>query len=141
MFHLAITPFPIGLLGPFGLFPAVFAEILAFYLLQRRNSTRPGGPEPFPLILVCILLVNTAPLAVGYILLGLTHHPETLVRFSLGHFLISWALSVAIEYPICRKVRMIKEVPHLLMVVAISNVASLAVLALLVWRLGPSAVL
>jgi hypothetical protein len=93
------------------------------------------------LILVCILLVNTAPLAVGYILLGLTHHPETLVRFFLGNFLISWALSVAIEYPICRKVRMIKEVPHLLMVVAISNVASLAVLALLVWRLGPSAVL
>jgi len=140
MFHLSIMPFPIGYLGPFGLFPAVLAEILAFYLVQRRTSTGPAGPEPFSLILVCILLVNIAPLAVGYILLGLTHHPETLVRFTVGSFLISWALSVAIEYGICRKVPMIKDVPRLLPIVAISNVASYAVLALMVWRLGPSAV-
>ena len=140
MFHLAVTPFPIGFLGPFALFPAVLAEIVAFYLVQRRTSTGPAGPEPFSLILVCILLVNTAPLAVGYILLGLTHHPETLVKFSIGSLLISWALSIAIEYPICRKVPMIKDIPRLLMTVALSNVASYAVLALLVWRLGPSAV-
>jgi hypothetical protein len=140
MSHLAITPFPIGFLGPFGLFPAVLAEIVAFYFVQRRTSTGPAGPEPFALILVCILLVNLAPLAVGYILLGVTHHPETLVRFSIGSFLISWALSVAIEYPICRKIPMIKDVPRLLMTVAISNVASYAVLALMIWRLGPSAV-
>lgn len=140
MFHLAITPFPIGFLGPFALFPAVLAEILAFHLVQRRTSTGPAGPEPFALILVCLLLVNIAPLAVGYILLGLTHHPEALVKFSIGSLLISCALSIAIEYPICRKVPMIKDVPRLLMTVAISNVASCAVLALLVWRLGPSAV-
>jgi hypothetical protein len=140
MFHLAITPFPIGFLGPFGLFPAVLAEILAFYLVQRRTSTGPAGPEPFALILVCILLVNIAPLAVGYILLGLTHHPEALVQFSIGSLFISWALSIAIEYPICRKIPMIKDVPHLLMTVAISNVVSYAVLALMIWRLGPSAV-
>jgi hypothetical protein len=140
MFHLAITPFPIGFLGPFGLFPAILAEIVAFYLVQRRTSKGPAGPEPFGLVLVCILLVNLGPLAVGYILLGLTHHPETLVRFSTGSFLISWALSVAIEYPICRKIPMIKDVPRLLMTVAISNVAGYAVLALLVWRIGPSAV-
>ena len=140
MFHLAITPFPIGFLGPFALFPAVLAEIVAFHLVQRRNSTGPAGPEPFALVLVCILLVNIAPLFIGYALLGLTHHPETLVRFSIGSFLISWALSVAIEYGICRQVPMIKDVPHLLMTVAISNVASYAILALMVWRLGPSAV-
>jgi hypothetical protein len=140
MFHLAITPFPIGFLGPFGLFPAVLAEIVAFYLVQRRTSTGPAGPEPFALVLVCILLVNLGPLFVGYILLGITHHPETLVRFSVGSFLISWALSVAIEYGICRKVPMIKDVPRLLTTVAISNVASYAVLAIMVWRLGPSAV-
>ena len=140
MFHLAITPFPIGFLGPFGLFPAVLAEILAFHLVQRRTSTGPAGPEPFALVLVCILLVNIAPLAVGYILLGLMHHPEALVKFSIGNLLISWALSIAIEYPICRKIPMIKDVPRLFMTVAISNVASYAVLALIIWRLGPSAV-
>lgn len=140
MFHLAITPFPIGLLGPFALFPAVLAELVAFYLVQRRTSTGPAGPEPFVLVFVCILLVNIAPLAVGYILLGLTHHPEALVKFSIGSLLISWALSVAIEYPICRKIPMIKDVPHLFMTVAISNVVSYAVLALMISRLGPSAV-
>jgi hypothetical protein len=140
MFHLAITPFPIGFLGPFGLFPAILAEIVAFYLVQRRTSRGPAGPEPFALVLVCILLVNLGPLAVGYILLGLTHHPETLVRFSIGSFLISWALSVAIEYPICKKIPMIKDVRRLLMTVSISNVASYAVLALMIWQLGPSAV-
>jgi hypothetical protein len=140
MFDLSVTPFPIGYLGPLGLFPAVLAEIVAFYLVQRRNPTRPGGPEPFALVLVCILLVNIASLAVGYILLGLTHHPEALVKFSIGSFLVAWILSVAIEYVICRKVPMIKDVPHLFMTVAISNVASYAVLALMVWRLGPSAV-
>ena len=140
MFHLAITPFPIGFLGPFALFPAVLAEIVAFYLVQKRNATSPAAAEVFSLVFVCLLLVNLAPLAVGYILLGITHHPETLVRFTIGSFLISWALSVAIEYPICRKVPMIKDVPRLLMTVAISNVASYAVLALMIWRLGPSAV-
>lgn len=92
------------------------------------------------MFLVCILLVNIAPLAVGYILLGITHHPETLVRFSIGSFLISSALSVAIEYPICRKIPMIKDVPRLLLTVALSNVASYAVLALMIWHLGPTAV-
>lgn len=140
MFHLAITPFPIGFLGPFGLFPAVLAEIVAFYFVQKRNATSPAAAEVFSLVFVCLLLVNLAPLAVGYILLGLTHHSETLIRFSIGSFLIAWALSVAIEYPICRKVPMIKDVPRLLMTVAISNVASYAVLALMIWRLGPSAV-
>jgi len=140
MSYLSITPFPIGLLGPFALFPAVLAEIVAFYLVQRRNATSPAAAQVFSLVFVCLLLVNLAPLAVGYILLGLTHHPETLVKFSIGSFLISCALSIAIEYPICRKVPMIKDVPRLVMTVAISNVASYAVLALLVWRLGPSAV-
>lgn len=133
-------PFPIGYLGPFVLFPALLVEIVAFYLVQRRNSTSPAGPEPFALVLVCILLVNLGPLLIGYILLGLTHHPEALVRFSVGSFLISWALSVAIEYGICRKIPMIKDVPRLLMTVAMSNVAGYAVLALMVSRLGPSAV-
>jgi len=140
MFYLAITPFPIGFLGPFALFPAVLAELVAFYLVQRRNSTGPAGPEPFVLVFVCILLVNIAPLAVGYILLGLTHHPEALLKFSIVSFLISGVLSVAIEYPICRKVPMIKDIPGLLMTVAISNVAGYAVLGLLVWRLGSAAV-
>jgi hypothetical protein len=140
MFHLAITPFPIGFLGPFVLFPAVLAEIVAFYLVQKRNATSPAAAQVFSLVFVCLLLVNLAPLAVGYILLGLTHHPETLVKFSIVGLLISWVMSVAIEYPICRKVPMIKDVPRLLVTVAISNVASYAVLALLIWRLGPSAV-
>jgi hypothetical protein len=113
MSYLSVTPFPIGFLGPFPLFPAVLAEIVAFYLVQRRNSTGPAGSEPFALVLVCILLVNIAPLAVGYILLGITHHPEALVGFSIGSFLISWVLSVAIEYAICRKVPMIEDVPRL----------------------------
>lgn len=87
-----------------------------------------------------MLLVNLAPLLIGYILLGLTHHPETLVRLSIGSFLISWVLSVAIEYGICRKVPMIRDVPRLLMTVAAGNVASYAVVVVMVWRLGPSAV-
>lgn len=140
MLHLAITPFPIGYLGPFALFPAVLAEIVAFYLVQRRNATSPAAAQVFSLVFVCLLLVNLGPLVVGYILLGLTHHPEAFVRFSIGSLLLSWALSVAIEYPICRKVPMIKDVPRLLMTVVISNVAGSAVLALLVWRLGPSAI-
>jgi hypothetical protein len=140
MLHLSITPFPIGFLGPFALFPAVLAEIVAFYLVQKRNATSPAAAQVFSLVFVCLLLVNLAPLAVGYILLGIMHHPEALVKFSIGSLLISLALSIAIEYPICRKVPMIKDVPRLLMTVAISNVAAYAVLALLVWRLGPSAV-
>ncbi|HMG04400.1 MAG TPA: hypothetical protein VK581_03005 [Chthoniobacterales bacterium] len=63
-----------------------------------------------------------------------------MVKFSLWSFLVSWALSVGIEYPVCRKVPMIKDIPGLFVTVAISNVAGYAVLALLVWRLGPLAV-
>ncbi|HMG04401.1 MAG TPA: hypothetical protein VK581_03010 [Chthoniobacterales bacterium] len=58
MFHLSITPFPIGSLGPFALFPALLAELVTFYLVQRRNSTGPAGPEPFVLVFVFLLLVN-----------------------------------------------------------------------------------
>jgi hypothetical protein len=47
MFHLAITPFPIGLLGPFGLFPAILAEIVVFYLVQRRTSAGQLAPNHF----------------------------------------------------------------------------------------------
>jgi hypothetical protein len=140
MFHLSIAPFPIGSLGPFALFPALLAELVTFYLVQRPNSVGPAGPEPFALVFVFLLLVNLAPLLVSYILLGITQHPEGLVRFSPGSFLISWALSVAIEYPVCRKVPMIKDIPRLFVTVAISNVAGYAVLALMVWRLGPLAV-
>ena len=118
----------------------MLAEIVAFYLVQRRNATSPAAAQVFSLVFVCLLLVNLAPLAVGYILLGLTHHPEALVKFSIGSLLVSWALSLAIEYPICRKVPMIKDVPRLLMTVAISNVVGYGVLALMVWRLGSSAV-
>jgi hypothetical protein len=139
MLHLSITPFPIGSLGPFALFPALFAEIAAFYLVQRRTSQGPAGPEPFALIFVVLLLVNLAPLALGYILLGITHHPAPLIKFSIGSFLFSWALSVAIEYGICRKLRALKDVRRLLMTLAICNVAGYAVLALLVWRMGPLA--
>ena len=139
MLHLSITPFPIGSLGPLALFPAVFAEIFFFYLVQRRTSQSPAGPEPFALIFVVLLLVNLAPLALGYILLGITHHPEALVRFSIGSFLVSWALSVAIEYAICRKISALRDVRRLLMTLAISNAVGYAVLALLVWRMGPLA--
>lgn len=139
MLHLSITPFPIGSLGPLALFPALFAEISAFYLVQRRTSQSPAGPEPFALIFIVLLLVNLAPLAVGYILLGITGHPETLVRFSIGSFLVSWALSVAIEYAICRKIFALKDIRRLLMTLAISNVAGYAILAVLVWRMGPLA--
>lgn len=139
MLHLSITPFPIGSLGPFALFPALFAEIVVFYLVQRRTSQSPAGPEPFALIFVVLLLVNLAPLALGYILLGLTHHPAALVRFTIGSFILSWTLSVAIEYGICRKITALKDVRRLLMTLAASNFAGYAVLAILVWRLGPLA--
>jgi hypothetical protein len=136
MLHLSITPFPIGSLGPLALFPALFAEIVAFHLVQRRSSQSLAGPEPFALIFVVLLLVNLAPLGLGYILLGLTHHPATLIKFSIGSLLVSWALSVAIEYGICRKLRALKDVRRLLMTLAICNVAGYAVLALLVGEWG-----
>ena len=141
MLHLSITPFPIGSLGPFVLFPALFAEILAFYLVQRRTAQGPAGPEPFALIFIVLLLVNLAPLGLGYILLGLTHHPATLVKFSIGSFLFSGALSIAIEYGICGRLRALKEVRRLLMTLAISNVAGYAVVAAMIWQLGPSGAL
>jgi hypothetical protein len=141
MLHLSITPFPIGSLGPFALFPALFAEIAAFYLVQRRTSQGPAGPEPFALIFVVLLLVNLAPLGLGYILLGLTHHPATLIKFSIGSFLFSCALSIAIEYGICRKVSALKDIRLLLMTLAIGNVAGYAVVAAMIWQLGPSGVL
>ena len=137
MLHLSITPFPIGSLGPFVLFPAVFAEIVAFYLIQRRTSQGPAGPEPFALIFVVLLLVNLAPLGLGYILLGLTHHPATLIKFSIGSFLISAALSIALEYGICGRLRALKDVRRLLITLAISNVAGYAVMATMIWQLGP----
>lgn len=137
MLHLSITPFPIGSLGPFVLFPALFAEIAAFYLVQRRTSQGPAGPEPFALIFVVLLLVNLAPLSLGYILLGLTHHPATLIKFSIGSFLVSWALSVAIEYGICRRLRALRDVRRLLMTLAICNAAGYAVVAVMIWQLGP----
>jgi hypothetical protein len=137
MLHLSITPFPIGSLGPFVLFPALFAEIAAFYLVQRRTSQGPAGPEPFALIFVVLLLVNLAPLGLGYILLGLTHHPATLIKFSIGSFLVSWALSVAIEYGICRRLRALRDVRRLLMTLAICNAAGYAVVAVMIWQLGP----
>jgi hypothetical protein len=139
MLHLSITPFPIGSLGPLALFPAVFAEICVFYLVQRRNAQGPAGPEPFALIFIVLLLVNLAPLALGYVLLGITHHPEALVRLSIGSFFVAWALSVAIEYGICGRLRALKDVRRLLMTLAISNVAGYSVLALVVWRMGPLA--
>jgi hypothetical protein len=139
MLHLSITSFPIGSLGPLALFPAVFAEIVAFYLVQRRTSQGPAGPEPFVLVFVVLLLVNLVPLALGYILLGITHHPAALINFSIGSFFFSWALSVAIEYGICGRLRALKDVRRLLLTLAISNVAGYAVLAVLVWRLGPLA--
>jgi hypothetical protein len=139
MLHLSITPFPIGFLGPLALFPTLLAEIVAFHLVQRRTSRSPAGPEPFALIFVVLLLVNLAPLGLGYILLGLTHHPAALVTFSISSFLVSWALSVALEYAICRKISALKDVHRLLMTLAISNVAGYSVLALLVWRMGPLA--
>jgi hypothetical protein len=148
MLHLSITPFPIGSLGPLALFPALLAEIVAFYLVQRRTSQSPAGPEPFVLIFVVLLLVNLAPLALGYILLGLTdhqpalsvaHHQAALIKFSISGFLFSWALSVAIEYGICRELRALKDVRRLLVTLAISNAAGYALLALLIWRLGPLA--
>jgi hypothetical protein len=139
MLHLSITPFPIGSLGPLALFPSLLAEIVAFHLVQRRSSRSPAGPEPFALIFVVLLLVNLAPLALGYILLGITHHPTALIKFSVGSFLFSWALSVAIEYGICRKLRALKDVRRLLITLAVSNVAGYAVLAVLIWRMGPLA--
>jgi hypothetical protein len=139
MLHLSITPFPIGSLGPLALFPALFTEICVFYLAQRRTSQSPAGPEPFVLIFIVLLLVNLVPIALGYILLGVTHHSELLVRLSIGSFLVSWALSVTVEYAICRKLRALKDIRYLLMTLAISNVAGYAALALLVWRMGPLA--
>jgi hypothetical protein len=134
MFHLSIVPFPIGYLGSFALFPALLAEIIAFYLLQRCNFA------PFSLVFVVLLLANLPALFLGYVFLAVLHHPEGQVTFSVVSFLVSWTLSVAIEYAVCRKVSLMKELPHLLITLAISNVASSAVLAVMVWRLGPLAV-
>jgi hypothetical protein len=134
MFHLSIIPFPIGYLGPFALFPALLTEIVAFYLLQRRNFA------PFALVSVVLLLANLPALFLGYVFLAIMHHPEGQVRFSIVSFLVSWALSAAIEYAVCRKVKLMKELPHLLVTLLISSAASYAVLAVMVWRLGRLAV-
>jgi hypothetical protein len=83
MFHLSIVPFPIGYLGPFALFPALLTEIIAFYLLQRRNFA------PFSLISVVLLLANLPTLLLGYAFLAVMHHPEGQVTFSGVSFLRS----------------------------------------------------
>jgi hypothetical protein len=131
MFHLSIVPFPIGDLGPFTVFPALLAEIVTFYLLQKRNFA------PFPLVFVVILLANLPALFVGYGLLGIMRHPTGQISLSVVSFLVSWTLSVAIEYAVCRAVKLMRELPRLLITLAISNVAGYAVLAVMLWRFGP----
>jgi hypothetical protein len=108
-----------------------------FLSCPTAHPQGPAGPEPFALIFIVLLLVNLAPLGLGYVLLGLTHHPATLIKFSIGSFLISCALSIAIEYGICRKVSALKDIRRLLMTLAIGNVAGYAVAAATIWQLGP----
>ena len=110
-------------------------ELVVFYGFQFRRS-------PFWIVVAAIIAANVVSTLVGFIVLGLLsslvlgvfpsleHGPDWLVY--LG-FLVAWALTVGVEYWVYRWVQRWRQFSHLLIAVAVSNVASYSVLGVALW--------
>ncbi len=127
---LAILPFPLGDVGPHLVFPVVFAEIVTFYLFQRREVS-------FVMALILVLCANFTTLLIGYMLLGLTAERTWLPRggspAALG---ISFLLCFSIQFILYRKMKLSRMLPRMLLTTLTSNLVGYAVLGGLIWCYG-----
>ena len=108
----------------------LLAEAVAFYLVQIRDQ----GAGAFGLAFIIIFLINIPALLAG------AFYSHDIIILSLGSFAVSWAISVAIKYAVLRIMRMSSDIvfEHILSTVAISNVVSYAVLAVVLVYLPAS---
>jgi hypothetical protein len=135
IFPFLLLPYVPAMLNPRVAAAAMGAELVAFYGFQFRRS-------PFWIVIAGVIAANVISTLVGFLVLGLLSSLVLGVLPSLEHgphwlvypvFFVAWALSVGIEYWVYCSVPQWRRFCHLLLAVAVSNIASYAVLAVGLW--------
>jgi hypothetical protein len=128
MFPLFDVPYMGGVFSPGYAVAALICEFFVFYAFQFRTAS-------FWIVLVAVLAANVVSTLIGFFGLAFLpspeHGPRWLIFFA---FFVAWALSVGIEYGVYFAVPRWRRFSHLLLSVAVSNLASYFVLALAVWH-------
>jgi hypothetical protein len=135
IFPFLLVPYVPALLNWRVAAAALGAELVVFYAFQFRTS-------PFWIVIAGVIAANVISTLVGFVLLGvlsalvlgllpsIEHGPHWLVY---PVFFVAWALSVAVEYRVYRSVPQWRRFSHLLIAVAVSNIASYSVLGVGLW--------
>jgi hypothetical protein len=127
IFPLFLLPYVPAMLNPRVAATALASELVVFYGFQFRSS-------PFWIVLAGVIAANVISTVVGFLVLGFLPSPEHGPSWLVYPvFFVAWGLSVAIEYGVYRSVPQWRRFSHLLIAVAVSNVASYSVLAVGLW--------
>ena len=135
IFPFLLLPYVPAALNPRVAAAAMGVELVVFYGFQFRRS-------PFWIVVAAVIAANVVSTLVGFIVLGLLSSLVLGVFPSLAHepdwfvypvFFVAWALTVGVEYWVYRWVPRWRRFSHLLIAVAVSNVASYSVLGVALW--------